>query len=208
MSRQPTDRRGQRRTRPPRSSGVRISGGELRGRRLGVPETARPTEGRVREALFSIWMEELPGSRFLDLFAGSGAVALEAASRGAYSVVAVEGDPESLDLLEENIAALGVRGVVESFRGELPGFLARLLEEGAGPFDLVFADPPYAMEDYAGLLTAVAPLLARDGEIAVEHSSRRLPPEEVAGLVKTRTRRYGECGLSFYRRVVATSEPS
>jgi 16S rRNA (guanine966-N2)-methyltransferase len=179
---------------------VRITGGELRGRRLRVPATARPTEGRVREALFSIWMEELPGSRVLDLFAGSGAVALEAASRGALAVIAVEEDPDSLDLLVENIAAAGVRGLVEAVRGTLPGGLARLAEEGAGPFDLVFADPPYAFDTYAELLAAAEPLLARDGEIAIEHSSRVRLPEEVGRLIKTGTRRYGESALSLYRR--------
>lgn len=208
MRRRQAARRGPRSSREKVGVGVRISGGQLRGRRLTVPGPARPTESRVREALFSSWMEGVPGGRFLDLFAGSGAVALEAASRGAHTVVAVEGDPEAFDLLQENIATVGVRGVVESFRGELPGFLQRLRGEGAGPFDLVFADPPYAFEGYAGLLAAVEPLLARDGEIAIEHSCRSELPAEVGGLVKTHTRRYGECGLSFYRRVEPTSTPS
>lgn len=178
--------------------GVRVTGGELRGRLLAVPSETRPTEGRVREALFSIWRERVDGGRLLDLFAGSGAVSLEAASRGAIVVVAVEKVPRSVATLEQNVRRTGMEGVVEVRPGTLPAELAALAERG--PFDLVYADPPYRYPDYAELLAAVVPLLASDGELAVEHTARRELPAEVGDLVRVEVRRYGESALSFYRR--------
>jgi 16S rRNA (guanine966-N2)-methyltransferase len=178
---------------------VRISGGRLRGRVLRVPRDVRPTEGRVREALFSIWREAVEGGRLLDLFAGSGAVALEAASRGALAVLALEKEARTAADLEEAVRRFGEEGVVTVRRAELPDPLEGLAAAGER-FDLVFADPPYRYPDYGALLAAAAPLLATGGELALEHSTRRQPPEEVGGLVRVDQRRYGESSLSFYRR--------
>lgn len=179
--------------------GVRITGGELRGRGVAVPPGARPTEGRVREALFSIWSGRLDGARFLDLFAGSGVVALEALSRGALAAVAVDDDPRAVRALEANAARLGER-LLQIRRLSLPDGLARLAEQGSGPFDLVFADPPYDFGSYEELLRGLPPLLAADAEIAVEHSSRRELPLEAGPLTRVDVRRYGESAVSFYRR--------
>ena len=179
--------------------GVRITGGELRGRGLAVPPGARPTEGRVREALFSIWSDRLEGARFLDLFAGSGAVALEALSRGALSALAVDDDPRAVKILEANAGRLGVR-LFQLRRLSLPGGLARLMEQAIGPFDLVFADPPYNFNLYEDLLQGLPPLLAPDAEVAVEHSSRRDLPLEAGPLTRVDVRRYGESAVSFYRQ--------
>jgi 16S rRNA (guanine966-N2)-methyltransferase len=178
--------------------GVRVTGGELRGRGLAVPPGARPTEGRVREALFSIWADRLSGARVLDLFAGSGVVGIEAAGRGALDVLAVDDDPRAARTIAENAARLvaGAVGAVAVLRLKLPRGLARIAGRS---FDLVFADPPYAFDGHAALLAAAAPLLARDGEIVVEHSARLDLPLEVGPLVRTDVRRYGESGLSFYR---------
>lgn len=181
--------------------GVRLSGGRHGGRVLTVPGHTRPTEGRVREALFAIWAAEVDGCSFLDLFAGSGAVALEAISRGALSATAVESDPRALRTLAANATRLGERAVTVR-RGSLPGDLASLAAEVAR-FDLVFADPPYRYPAYPDLLAAVAPLLATDGELAVEHSCRRDLPLEHGGLVRVDRRRYGESCLSFYRRAAS-----
>ncbi len=178
--------------------GVRITGGDFRGRALAVPPGARPTEGRVREALFSIWRERLEGARVLDLFAGSGAVGLEALSRGALSALAVDAGLRAVKTLESNAERLGER-LLEIRRLNLPAGLARLVEEGAGTFDLVYADPPYNFAPYPELLLAVAPLLAPDGEIAAEHSARRELPVEVGPLTRVDVRRYGESAISFYR---------
>lgn len=179
--------------------GVRITGGEFRGRGLAVPPGARPTEGRVREALFSIWRDRIEGTRFLDLFAGSGVVALEALGRGALSALAVDDNLRTVKILETNAGRLGEK-LLEVRRLALPAGLARLASDGAGPFDLVYADPPYNFNPYEDLLQGIAPLLGRDGEIAVEHSSRRDLPIEVGPLTRVDVRRYGESAVSFYRR--------
>jgi 16S rRNA (guanine(966)-N(2))-methyltransferase RsmD len=149
----------------------------------------------VREALFSIWGERLDGARVLDLFAGSGVVGIEAAGRGALEVLAVDDDPRAVRTIAENVERLAAGGV-DVWRLRLPGGLARLAPR---VFDLVFADPPYAFTGHTALLAAVAPLLAADGEVVVEHSARQELPAEVGDLVRVDVRRYGESGLSFYR---------
>ena len=175
--------------------GVRVTGGSFRGRGLAVPPGARPTEGRVREALFSIWADRLNQARVLDLFAGSGVVGLEALSRGALTVLFVDDNLRAVKTLEANAAQVGEK--VEVRKLPLPFGLSRL----SGPFDLVFADPPYAFADYETLLAGLAPLLAPDGEVVVEHSSRNDLPLEVGRLVRADVRRYGESSLSFYRLI-------
>ncbi len=173
--------------------GVRVTGGSHRGRGLAVPPGARPTEGRVREALFSIWSDRLDRARVLDLFAGSGVVGLEALGRGALSVLFVDESLRAVKTLEANAAQVGER--VEIRKLPLPAGLSRL----TGHFDLIFADPPYAFTEYDALLTSLFPLLAPDAEIVVEHSSRNELPIEAGRLVRTDVRRYGESALSFYR---------
>ena len=152
----------------------------------------------MREALFSIWRDRLEGARVLDLFAGSGAVALEALGRGALSALAVDGDLRAVKTLESNADRLGER-LLEIRRLSLPAGLSRLVEERAGPFDLVYADPPYGFDAYEEILQGVIPMLAPDGEIAAEHSSRRELPIEVGLLTRVDVRRYGESAVSFYR---------
>jgi 16S rRNA (guanine966-N2)-methyltransferase len=178
--------------------GVRISGGALRGRPLAVPPGARPTEGRVREALFSIWSDRLDGSRVLDLFAGSGVVGLEALGRGALSACAVDQSLPAIKTIEANAAKLGEPLTIRKLI--LPAALGRLTVEGLGPFDLVFADPPYEFRDYELLLTLVAPLLGAGGEVVVEHRARTPLPLEAGGMVRVDERSYGDCALSFYRQ--------
>ncbi len=178
--------------------GVRLTGGAFRGRVLAVPPGARPTEGRVREALFSIWHDRLDACRFLDLFAGSGAVGLEAAGRGALRVVCVDQDPQAVRAIAANAAKLG-EPLLETRRLALPAGLDQLVVEGGGPFDLIFADPPYRFDAFEPLLLALPPLLAAEAEIAIEHSSRRDLPLTAGSLVRTDLRRYGESALAFYR---------
>ena len=177
--------------------GVRVTGGAHRGRGLAVPPGARPTEGRVREALFSIWNERLEGARVLDLFAGSGVVGLEAVGRGALSALLIDENLQAVKTLEANLARIGEK-TIEIRRLTLPGGLGRLTE--AGPFDLVYADPPYNFQPYDTLIAGAAPLLAADGEMVVEHSTRRDLPVQAGELVRIDTRKYGESSLSFYRR--------
>jgi len=185
-----------------RGRGVRVTGGTFRGRALVVPAGARPTEGRVREALFSIWRESLPGCRFLDLFAGSGVVGIEAAGRGALRVVCVDQDVQAVRAIAGNAQRVG-EPLVETRRLTLPAGLADLAglagAAAASSFDLVFADPPYGFDAFEPLLLALPPLLAADAEIAVEHSARRQLPLIAGPLVRTDVRRYGESALAFYR---------
>ena len=172
-------------------------GGERRGRPLTVGPGVRPTEGRVRESLFSIWRERVPGARFLDLFAGSGAVGIEALSRGALFACFVESDPRALRDVERNAGDLP-RAAWRAWRGRLPATLGELAAAEAA-FDLVFADPPYAFDDYERLIAGSAGLLAAGGEIAVEHSARVELPESAGATRRRDQRRYGESAISFYR---------
>lgn len=170
------------------SRGVRLSGGRWRGRRLRVASGVRPTEGRVREALLSIWQEQLPGARFLDLFTGSGAVGLEALGRGAAQATLVDRAPASLAAVKENCRLLAAEEA-KVVRLDLPRGLDRL----RGPFDLIFADPPYAFEEYGDLVRAACARLAPDGEMALEHEVD-LDPD----LPLVESRRYGGTILSFF----------
>lgn len=180
-------------------SGVRVTGGAHRGRGLTVPPGARPTEGRVREALFSIWGDRLEGARVLDLFAGSGVVGLEAVGRGALSALLIDEDVRAIKTLGANLALLKEK-TVEIRRLTLPGGLSRLVTDEAGPFDLVYADPPYNFQLYDALLAGVVPLLATEAEVAVEHESRRDLSVQVGPLFRVDTRKYGDSSVSFYRK--------
>ena len=167
---------------------TRIIAGEFRGRRLAVPKDrrVRPTADRVREAWMSILAERLPGARVLDLFAGSGALGLEALSRGAASATLVELAPASLDAIRANIESLGVSERVTVRRGDAMRFVAQL-EPGA--FDLALADPPYTVAFAAGLVAAFRKVpFAR--LLAVEHPARESPGGD-------ETRRYGDIALTF-----------
>lgn len=158
---------------------------------------SRPSQERVREALFSSWRTRVEGARFLDLFAGSGCVGFEALSRGARSCHFVENRPGAIRVIERNAAALGI-GRIAVGRLELPAAASRLPRAWPERFDLVFADPPYDFDDYETLLAAIEPLLEEDGEAAVEHSKRR--PLHSDRLNVHRQRRHGESSLTFLRR--------
>jgi len=177
--------------------GLRLAGGPLKGRRIVVPPGVRPTEARVREALLSIWRERLAGARFLDLFAGSGAVGLEAAALGAQRVVFVEAGAGAMATLQKNVRGLGtgVASKVEFVRGRLPEVLGRRPE---GSFDLLFADPPYDFSGTQALLSASRRLAASGAVLALEHSVRQPVGEEVDGWRFEDRKRYGESCLSFF----------
>lgn len=176
---------------------LRLLGGRRRGLGLEVAAGVRPSPARLREALASRWAARLPGCRFLDLFAGSGAVGLEAASRGAREVVLVEESPRVFQVLERNLARLDDPGVAPR-RGRLPAELPRAA--GREPFDLVFADPPYGFDAEAALLEACVPLLRPGAELALEHAARDPAPPAPPGLELVWRRRYGDSALAVYRR--------
>jgi 16S rRNA (guanine966-N2)-methyltransferase len=169
---------------------VRIVAGEYRGRRLVVPRDGRvrPTGDRVREAWMSILAPELPGGRVLDLFAGSGALGLEALSRGASHATFVELAPASLEALRANIEALGVGGRTTVRRADALRFAQGL---GAGQYDVAFADPPYGA-DAAERLVALFRARPFARILSVEHSTDR----PVEG---DQTRRYGDTAVTFCR---------
>jgi len=167
---------------------MRIIAGEFRGRSLKAPgdRRARPTADRVREAWFSIVAQELAGARVLDLFAGSGALGLEALSRGAGAVDFVEMSRAALAALRANIAALDVEGRVRVRAGDALRFVAGLAPRA---YDVAFADPPYK-SDAAEQLVAAFRATPFAHILGVEHSARTA----VAG---DATRRYGDTALTF-----------
>ncbi len=191
---------------------ARVIAGEAGGRRLTVPEgrETRPTSDRAREGLFatiSSIVGSLTGSRVLDLYAGSGAVGLEALSRGAGHVLLVESGARAGRVIRENIAALGLPGAeVIVDRAE------RVLARGPGGdarYDVVFADPPYALdgEEVSAMLTALADRawLAPGALVIVERATRSGPVRWPAGYVQDRARRYGEATF-WYGLAAGTPE--
>ncbi|GAA0632506.1 16S rRNA (guanine(966)-N(2))-methyltransferase RsmD [Sporichthya brevicatena] len=183
---------------------TRIVGGTAGGRRLAVPpgRGTRPTSDRAREALFSALEARtggLTGCRVLDLYAGSGAVGLEALSRGAAAAVLVESDPGALRVLRENVAALRLPGATVLGRS----VAAVLAEPAPEPFDVVFADPPYVLPgpELAALLAGAIERgwVAEDAVVVVERATRDPAWEWPAGLAADRDRKYGEATLWYGR---------
>lgn len=180
---------------------TRVVAGAAKGRRLQVPERGtRPTSERAREALFNTLRAhvDLEGAAVLDLFAGSGAVGLEALSRGARRVVFVESDRRAAETLTRNIDTVGLPGAVLHRRP-----VAAVLAGAGEPFDLVFADPPYDLaEDQLGTVLEMlitGGWLADDAMVVVERSARGPQPRWPHGIALITQRRYGE-GLLWYGR--------
>jgi 16S rRNA (guanine966-N2)-methyltransferase len=184
---------------------TRIVAGSMGGRRLDVPPGARtrPTSDRVREALFNTLatLTDLSGGRFADLYAGSGAVGLEALSRGAAHVLLVESNPRAARTARANIAALGARDRVRLVTTAVSTTLAQGTDD---PYDVVFADPPYDMPDERVEVMQRALIdgrwLAADGILVIERSSRSAPMRWVEEVTEVRTRRYGETTLWYGQR--------
>lgn len=181
---------------------TRIIGGSVGGRRLQTPRGAqtRPTSDRVREALFSVvesWCGSLSGLRFLDLYAGSGAVGLEAWSRGAGIVTLVEQDRRTASLITRNARALGFpkANVIAA------PVLAVLRKPPAAPYDVVFLDPPYPLEDAAVVETLRAltthSWLVPSALVVVERSARGAPLPWPEGFTPAQEKTYGETALWY-----------
>lgn len=182
---------------------MRIIAGQLKGRTLKPPAWTglRPTSDRLRETLFNVLAPRLPGSRFLDVFAGTGAVGIEALSRGARAVTFVEADRRAQALIDENLRRCGVSEGCAIIRAAAPQALERLVgSPGFEPFDLVFLDPPYDRPP-ADILTEIAALdgLVRpDGLVVMEHARRTATPERVGALLRQRLLPSGDSALAFY----------
>ena len=185
---------------------VRIIGGQWRGTRLPVPDRPglRPTSDRVRETLFNWLMPVLPGARVLDLFAGSGALGLEAASRGADFVQLVEADPQLAQALATAAARLDAGGQVAVHCGDALAFADGW---AAAPFDLVFVDPPFAADLWRGVLERLPRLMAKAAWLYLESPVDRVPsvPEEWALHRENRTR---DVRYALFRRVTLEGEPT
>lgn len=189
---------------------MRITGGSLRSRSLRAPhgQATRPTSDRVREALFAILDSagRLAGARVLDLYAGTGALALEALSRGAAAATLVESGRQALEAARANVASLGLPDRVRILACDVGAAVDRLGRHG--PFDLVLVDPPWALVDARErgvgpilALLAASGALAPGATVVLEHSART-PAPEIAGLERMDTRRYGDAALAFYKPAI------
>ena len=179
---------------------LRVIAGSAKGLQLRTPPgSVRPTLDRVREAVFSILHTQLPGARFADLYAGSGANGIEALSRGASMCVFVDADAHALDVIAENLAHTRLGHKSRSYRLTLPTSLG-VLSGKEGPFDVVYADPPYDLKNYEALILQVIDnkLLAEAGKLIVEHDARHELPQSVGVLQQIRKARYGRVGITIF----------
>ncbi len=174
---------------------MRIIAGRLKGRRLVAPPglDVRPTSDRLRGTLFNVLAGSVRGARVLDAFAGTGALGLEAWSRGAASVVFVERDATALRALSANVRACGVEDACAVIRGD---FLGVRVEPPR--FDIVLLDPPYGLDDLETVMARAAALLAGVGVIVLEHSRRRASPEHAGAVMRYRVVTAGDSALSLY----------
>jgi 16S rRNA (guanine966-N2)-methyltransferase len=181
---------------------MRVTAGTERGRKLRAPRgaTTRPTGAKVREAIFNI-LGPLPPNQVLDLFAGTGALGIEALSRGASHATFVERDHRALSALHRNLRAAELAGRSKVLDTGVEVALQRLSEEEAR-FSWVFIDPPYASGQVEPVLALLSGgrLLDNGAVVIVEHDRHNIPPTSVGALEMVDRRFYGDTGLSFYRR--------
>jgi len=186
---------------------MRVIGGKYRSRRLGSAKgmDIRPTSDRLRETLFDVLTAGNPGALegtiWLDLYAGTGAVGIEALSRGAATVYFVDTDSVAIEVVKRNLASLGISGGVRIIKRDAVRALEDLTSEGVAP-DFIFLDPPYRMEDvYQKTLQALAKshLLKSESLVIAEHQKRFDPGEEFSSLRRSRKLVQGDAALSFYR---------
>ena len=177
-------------------SRLRVAGGEAKGRRLKAPKNIRPTQGMVKQAIFNMVGPRIEGANVLDLFAGSGAIGIEALSRGAESVTFVDQQPRGLAILRQNLDALGFKERARLVRSDVVRWL-EASPDAVRASDFIFLDPPY---DDAVLDRALRSLDATvvDATVLAEHSRRR-PLPELARLRVERQRRYGDTLVTVLR---------
>jgi 16S rRNA (guanine966-N2)-methyltransferase len=190
---------------------MRVIAGSLKGRRIEAPtwEGLRPTSDKLRETLFNIVAGRIDGARVLDGYAGTGALGIEALSRGASRVTFVERDRRALALIAENLAHCGVTDAYAIIRASVGRAIDRLLAASCDPFDLILLDPPYD-EPPDAVLERSGELLAAGGLLVLEHARRRDAPDRAGRLARVRHVVSGDSALSFYSCQLSrcTQDPS
>jgi 16S rRNA (guanine(966)-N(2))-methyltransferase RsmD len=178
---------------------MRVIAGRFKGRRLEAPDWPglRPTSDKLRETLFNVLASRVAGARVLDAYAGTGAVGIEALSRGASHVTFIERDPRAVKLIAVNLTRCGVEDRHAIIRAGLADAVQRL---GGERFDIIFLDPPYGQESLTAALSAIDPLAGSETAIVIEHAARDAAPEQHGGLVRVRDLKSGDSALAFYRR--------
>jgi 16S rRNA (guanine(966)-N(2))-methyltransferase RsmD len=181
---------------------MRVIGGLAKRRTLKAPpgKSIRPTSERVKEALFNILALRIPGARFLDLFAGTGGVGIEALSRGAARVVFIDKSPRALSIIRENLRRTGFSDRALVYPRDAFAALGLLRRQGE-IFDVVYVDPPYGKGYEVKVLYLIGShgLVNRGGVVVAETDCRNRPPEEIDNLRLSRSERYGDTVLSFYQ---------
>jgi 16S rRNA (guanine966-N2)-methyltransferase len=180
---------------------MRIIAGALKGRRLKAPDWPglRPTSDKLRETLFNIVAPRIRGARVLDGYAGTGAVGIEALSRGAAHVTFVERDARAVALIEANLLHCGVVDRYAIIRVRFAGIER---PPGRARFDLIFLDPPYRPVELREALTTAEPLAGEETMLVIEHARRDEAPARSGPLARTRVVHAGDSALSFYARHV------
>jgi 16S rRNA (guanine(966)-N(2))-methyltransferase RsmD len=179
---------------------MRVIAGSLKGRRLEAPawDGLRPTSDKLRETLFNVLAPRIPGARVADVYAGTGAIGIEAISRGALEVTFIEQDRRAQALIAANLARCGI-----TTRYTIVGAAARTALESLGEdtrFDIALLDPPYAAGEpaVAEVLAAAGERIAADGLVVLEHARRGAAPAAAGRLVRTRTLVSGDSALAFF----------
>ena len=177
---------------------MRVIAGRYKGRRLTAPtwDGLRPTSDKLRETLFNILAPRVHGARVLDGYAGTGAVGIEALSRGAAHVTFVEKDRRAVALIEANLAACGVDA---DYTIENRDLIAAVRQAAGAAFDVVWLDPPYDITDISGALDAASRMLAPGGLLVLERATRR-EPDAPASLQRVRDVKSGDSTLTFFNR--------
>jgi len=189
---------------------MRISAGHLKGKKINFKkaqktaakqDTLRPTSSKVRESVFNIIGSLIVDAKFIDLYAGTGAVGIEALSRGASAVFFVEADRKRTEQIEKMLKDCGYFSKADIIKGEASAFIAKAVKEGL-KFDFVFLDPPY----HSGELECILPMLS-DGDllndkgiIIAEHLSKKKLPDEIGNFVQKKAYKYGDTMLTLYRK--------
>ncbi len=179
---------------------MRIAGGIAKGRKLPAPKgDYRPTSAKVREALFDILRPRIMGAHFVDLYAGSGAIGIEALSEGAEDVTFVESDPSRADAIRQNLKLIPFSGGHRVVKRNTHAFLKEAEKDGES-FDIVFLDPPYHTDELDRTIKSLAEIdiLKSGGIIVAEHSVKKAMPETIGSARFLRSYRYGDTVLSLY----------